>query len=93
MLRKFTIEDGQEPTEAQLAEVKAAAKRPVQFDEDAPELSPALYKAFECAARQRNRRNKNAKKKQSRFPKRSGFAIYFKKYLILVKKLLQNAGR
>lgn len=59
MLRKFTIEDGQEPTEAQLAEVKAAAKRPVQFDEDAPELSPALYKAFECAARQRNRRNKN----------------------------------
>ena len=28
MLRKFTIEDGQEPTEAQLAEVKAAAKRP-----------------------------------------------------------------
>ena len=47
MLRKFTIEDGQEPTEAQLAEVKAAAKRPVQFDEDAPELSPALYKAFE----------------------------------------------
>ena len=59
-LSKFTIEDGQEPTEAQLAEVKAAAKRPVQFDEDAPELSPALYKAFECAARQRNRRNKNA---------------------------------
>lgn len=60
MLKTFTIKEGQKPTEAQLAEIRAAAKRDIQFDEDAPELSPALYKAFECVARQRSRRNKNA---------------------------------
>lgn len=60
MTRTFTIKDGQVPTEEQLDEVRAAAKRPVQFDEDAPELSPAMFKAFQCAAAQRGRRRKNA---------------------------------
>jgi len=44
----------------QLEEVKAAAKREIQFDEDAPELSPAMVKAFRCSVTQRNRRKKNA---------------------------------
>lgn len=56
----FTIKPGQTPTQEQLAEVKAAAERGVQFDEDSPELSPALYKAFRCSASQRNRQKKNA---------------------------------
>lgn len=60
MTRTFTIKDGQMPTKEQLEEVKAAAKREVQFDEDAPELSPAMFKAFQCAVSQRNRRRKNA---------------------------------
>lgn len=60
MTRTFTIKDGQTPTKEQLEEVKAAAKREVQFDEDAPELSPAMFKAFQCSAVQRNRRKKNA---------------------------------
>lgn len=60
MTRTFTIKDGQMPTEQQLDEVRAAAKREVQFDEDAPELSPAMFKAFKCAAAQRSRRRKNA---------------------------------
>ena len=60
MTKTFTIEEGQTPTKAQLEEVKAAEKREIQFDEDAPELSPAMYKAFQCAAAQRNRRKKNA---------------------------------
>ena len=60
MTRTFTIKDGQTPTKEQLDEVKAAAKREVQFDEDAPELSPAMFKAFQCSVTQRNRRKKNA---------------------------------
>ncbi len=60
MTRTFTIKDGQMPTKEQLDEVKAAAKREVKFDEDSPELSPAMLKAFQCSATQRNRRKKNA---------------------------------
>ena len=60
MTRTFTIKDGQTPTKKQLDEVKAAAKREVQFDEDAPELSPAMFKAFQCSVSQRNRKQKNA---------------------------------
>lgn len=59
MTKTFTIKDGQAPTKEQLDEVKAAADREIQFDEDAPELSPAMYKAFRCSVLQRNRR-KNA---------------------------------
>ena len=55
-----TIEDGQTPTPEQLEEVKAAAEREIQFDEDCPELSPAMYKAFRCSVAQRNRKKKNA---------------------------------
>ena len=60
MTKTFTIEDGQTPTQKQLEEVKAAAEREIQFDEDSPELSPAMYKAFRCSAAQRNRKKKNA---------------------------------
>ncbi len=60
MTRTFTIKDGQTPTKEQLDEVKAAAKREVQFDEDSPELSPAMMKAFKCSVSQRNRGKKNA---------------------------------
>ena len=60
MTRTFIIEDGQAPAREQLEEVKAAAKRELQFDEDAPELSPAMFKAFQCSVSQRNRRRKNA---------------------------------
>lgn len=60
MDRTFTMKDGQMPTKAQLEEVRAAAKREIRFDEDAPELSPAMYKAFQCAVSQRDRRKKNA---------------------------------
>lgn len=60
MTRTFTIKNGQRPTQAQLDEVRAAATREVQFDEDSPELSPAMYKAFRCSVAQRNRRKKEA---------------------------------
>ena len=60
MTKTFTIKDGQIPTQEQLEEVKAAAKREIQFDEDSPELSPAMFKAFKCSVSQRNRKKKNA---------------------------------
>lgn len=58
MTKTYTIKDGQRPTQAQLDEVKEAAKREIQFDEDSPELSPAMYKAFRCSVTQRNRQKR-----------------------------------
>lgn len=60
MTRTFIIEDGQTPKKEQFDEVRAAAKREITFDEDSPELSPALQKAFKCSVVQRNRRKKDA---------------------------------
>ena len=56
MTKTFIIEKGQKPTEEQIHEIREAAKRPVVFDEDCPEMSPAMEKAFRCAVTQRNRR-------------------------------------
>ena len=56
MTKTFTINAGQKPTEEQLQEVMNAKKQPIVFDEDSPELSPAMYKAFKSAVVQRNRR-------------------------------------
>ena len=58
--KTFIIDNGQKPTQAQLGEVQAATKREIRFDEDSPELSPAMYKAFRCSIAQRNRRRKDA---------------------------------
>lgn len=60
MTKTFTIKDGQTPTKEQLEEVRKAANQDIQFDEDSPELSPAMYKAFQCSVAQRNRRKKDA---------------------------------
>ena len=59
MTKTFTIKDGQAPAQEQLEEVRAAAKREIQFDEDSPELTPAMLKAFRCSIAQCNRK-KNA---------------------------------
>ncbi len=58
MIKTYIIEDGQKPTQEQLKEVENARKNPVVFDEDCPELSPAMVKAFKSAIIQRNRRKK-----------------------------------
>lgn len=60
MTKTFIIKEGQKPTKEQLEEIKEAAKHEIQFDEDSPELSPAMYKAFQCSVAQRNRRRKKA---------------------------------
>ena len=58
MTETFIINKGQKPTDEQLQEVMEAKKKPIIFDEDAPELSSAMYKAFRSSVIQRNR-NKN----------------------------------
>lgn len=59
MIRTFIIDKGQKPTDEQLQEVLNAKKHPIVFDEDSPELSPAMYKALKSSVIQRNRK-KNA---------------------------------
>jgi len=59
MTRTFIIDKGQKPTEEQLQEIIEAKKHPIVFDEDCPELSPAMHKAFKSSVIQRNRK-KNA---------------------------------
>ena len=49
---------GQELTKEQIAEIEAASKKPIVYDEDCPELTPAMEKAFLWAARNRNRYKK-----------------------------------
>ncbi len=59
MTKTFIIDKNQKPTSEQLQEIADAQKQPIIFDEDSPELSPAMYKAFKCSVVQRNRK-KNA---------------------------------
>lgn len=56
MIKTFIINPGQRPTDDQIKEVLVAKKQPITFDEDFPEMSPAMYKAFKSAVVQRNRR-------------------------------------
>jgi hypothetical protein len=51
MIVQDSIKPGQKPTEEQLQMVREAASRPIEFDEDCPEM----LKSLRCAARQRNR--------------------------------------
>jgi len=60
LITTVTINQRQKLTEEQLKEVEEAKKHPIVLDEDCPELSPELIKAFKCAAVHRNRRKKNA---------------------------------
>ena len=57
MTKTFIINKGQKPSKEQIREVMEAKKYPIE--PDAPELSPAMYKAFKSSVIQRNRK-KNA---------------------------------
>ena len=56
MTKTFIINKDQKPTKEQLQEVMEAKKQPIVFDEDSPELSSAMYKAFKSSVIQRNRK-------------------------------------
>ena len=56
MTQIYMIDRNQKPTNDQRREVLEAKKQPIIFDEDSPEMSPAMFKAFKSAVVQRNRR-------------------------------------
>lgn len=49
MTVNFTLEEGQKPTKEELEQIRAAAKRPIVFDEDCPELTEEMERAFIAA--------------------------------------------
>ncbi|MCD7955301.1 MAG: hypothetical protein LUG93_06030 [Lachnospiraceae bacterium] len=55
MTRTVTLNRDQKLTEEQIREIEAARNKPIIFDEDSPELTPAMEKAFTLAAKSRNR--------------------------------------
>ena len=52
------MDRNQKPTDEQIRQIKEAAKKPIVFDEDSPELTPAMEKAFRLAAKNRNTQRK-----------------------------------
>ncbi len=56
MIRTVTLDRNQKPTEEQIRQIREAAKKEIVFDEDSPELTPAMEKAFRLAAKNRNTR-------------------------------------
>ncbi len=58
MIRTATLDRNQKPTEEQIKQIREAAKRDIVFDEDSPELTPAMEKAFRLAAKNRNTQRK-----------------------------------
>lgn len=58
MIRTVTLDRNQKPTKEQIRQIEEAAKREIVFDEDSPELTPAMEKAFRLAAKNRNTQRK-----------------------------------
>ncbi|MBO6108978.1 MAG: hypothetical protein J6P16_06210 [Eubacterium sp.] len=50
-----TLYKKEELTEEQIKELEIAKNSPILYDEDSPELTPAMEKAFLLAATSRNR--------------------------------------
>ena len=59
MIRTVTLSREQKPTQEQIDQIKEAANREIVFDEDSPELTPAMEKAFRLAAKNRNTQRKS----------------------------------
>lgn len=53
-IKTVTLDRNKKPTEEQIKQIEEAAKREIVFDEDSPELAPAMEKAFRLAAKNRN---------------------------------------
>ena len=58
MIKIYTLNPGDKPTKEQIKEVEEAKKHPIVFDEDCPELSPALIKAYKDSAKNIKHRKK-----------------------------------
>ncbi len=58
MIKTATLDKNQKPTDEMLREIREAAKKEIVFDEDSPEMTPAMEKAFRLAAKNRNTQKK-----------------------------------
>ena len=54
-IRKMTVKVGQKPTEEQKKRIREAMKRPIVYDDDAPELTEEQYRAFAIAAEEQRK--------------------------------------
>lgn len=59
MMHISILKEGDRPSPELLEQVRLAAQREPQPDEDCPELTPEMFKICLCAARQRNRALRN----------------------------------
>ena len=55
MIKTAILNNDQPLTEEQIKEIRDAEKMPIIYDEDSPEMTPAMEKAFRLAAKNRNR--------------------------------------
>lgn len=58
MIKTATLTRNQKPTDEQIKQIEMAAKREIVYDDDSPELTPAMEKAFRLAAKNRNTQRK-----------------------------------
>lgn len=54
MIRTVPLDRNQKPAKEQIRQIEEAAKKEIVYDEDSPELTPAMEKAFRLAAKNRN---------------------------------------
>lgn len=54
MIRTVTLDRNQKPIQEQIRQIEEAAKKEIVYDDDSPELTPAMEKAFQLAAKNRN---------------------------------------
>ena len=53
-----TLSPTAQPTDAQIAMLKEAEKYPIVYEDDCPELTPAMIEAFKQAANERDARRR-----------------------------------
>lgn len=53
-IKTVTLARNKKPTEEQIKQIEEATKREIVFDEDSPELTLAMEKAFRLVAKNRN---------------------------------------
>ena len=51
MIQTAILDRKQKPTKKQIQQISKDAKREIVYDEDSPELTPAMEKAFRLAAK------------------------------------------
>ena len=54
MIKTVTLTRDQKPTDEQIKQIQEAGKSEIVYDDDSPEITPAMEKAFRLAVKNRN---------------------------------------